>query len=500
MDKILQALKDIADVLPRVDRLQAAFTDVLDLERVVALIYSDILEFLHRVYKFLQRRAWHIFFASHWGLFERRFKSILQRLAAHSELLDKEAAAVHYSEMKTIRDARLQENEEFERRRQNNMAQEVFAWLSAAEDSQEEYLHQLADIRQPETCDWILEQDDVFRWIEPDKDVAFIWMTGIPGSGKSFLCSLLVEHLESRNEHSVLYYFCGEKTSQDSCSTILRTLAIQALRQNLDMVPLVHEAYLQKGSFRSSHGIKKLLKEVLSNLESTRIIVDGLDECGHSLQREVLRSLQDIQSSAGELCKVLVSSRSEPQIDKAISKKVHITLDGKTTEALNLFIESNVEALKVSFPMLERILFDRVQQRMQFMARGMFLWVRLVTTMLQEQISESDFEEAIERLPDGLEEAYGRILSRIRDLTPPFFKERAYKILYWLCASRRPVKIHEVADGIILRPKYIVLSKKTRILDMDKDVLEVCAPIVKRSSGNLLDLVHFTAKEYLLHP
>ncbi|MCJ1473086.1 hypothetical protein MMC13_001736 [Lambiella insularis] len=497
MDKVLQALKDIADVLPRADRLKAVFSDVADFERVVALLYSDILEFLQRVYKFLRRRAWHIYFAFDWGLFERRFKSILQRLAAHSELLDKEAAAIHYSEMKTMRDARLQENEDFEQRRQRIMVQDVFTWLSAAENVQEEYLHQLADVRQLGTCNWILDHDDVYSWIEDNQGHTVLWMTGIPGAGKSFLCSLIVEHLESRSELSTLYYFCGQKTSQDSCSTILRTLALQLLRQNIDMVPLVHEAYLQKGASRSSQGIKKILRETLSNVKSARIVVDGLDECHHSLQKEVLGSLLDVQKHSGDSCKILVSSRPEPQINKALPRKVHVTLQGKTTEALNLFIEHNVAALRLSFPTLDNALFDRAQQRMQHMAKGMFLWVRLVSTMLRQQSSDLEFEDAIERLPDGLDEAYGRILSRIRELSP-ILKERAFKILYWVCVSRRPVKIHEVADGIALKPGQAILSRRTRILDINRDVLEVCAPIVEMSNGNLLDLVHFSTKEYLL--
>ncbi|MCJ1396240.1 hypothetical protein MMC18_009468 [Xylographa bjoerkii] len=165
MSKILNAFKDITDVLPIMDKMKVAFGDSMDLQRVLGLVYSNVLEFITRVYKFLSRRAWHIYFAFDWGLFERRFESILKRLAAHCGLLEREAAATHYLEMQKLRDERHLEIEEYERQRQNRMARDIFEWLADAEDSQEKYLHQLADTRQLGTCDWILEHEKVFSWI-----------------------------------------------------------------------------------------------------------------------------------------------------------------------------------------------------------------------------------------------------------------------------------------------------------------------------------------------
>ncbi|MCJ1405748.1 hypothetical protein MMC11_008978 [Xylographa trunciseda] len=499
MNKILQALKDIADVLPVMDKMKAAFGNSLDLQRVLGLIYSDILEFITRVYKFLSRRAWHIYFAFDWGLFERRFRSILERLAAHCELLNKEAAATHYVEMRKMRDERHLENEEYERQRHNRMARDVFEWLAAAEDDQDEYLHRLADTRQLGTCDWVLENDKVFSWIEDEKGESFLWMTGIPGAGKSFLCSFIVDHLRTHKDQTTLYYFCGQTSAQHNLSTIYRTLTVQMLRQNLDMVPPVYEALCQKGWSRSSQIIKAILQDGLANVNSSRLILDGVDECDRTFQKEILNGVVGIHNHAGDACKILVASRLEPQITKALPKKgTHLTLDGKTTEALHKYIRNRVEHLKAWFPGLGSVQFDRVEQRMQEMAGGMFLWVRLVTTMLEQQSSELEFEDAIEQLPDGLDEAYRRILSHIESLGP-VVKQRALRVLFWVCVAYRPVKIYEVADGIVLKPEQRVLDKRTRISDLDRDVLEICAPIVARSSGGYVGMVHFSAKEYLLH-
>ena len=465
-------------------------------------MYSDIAEFLRRTYKFFRRRAWHCWFAANWGLFERRFKSIIDKLGSHCSLLDKEAAALHFLEMKKARDARQQEDEDFERQRQNRMAQEVFAWLSAGiEDSQEDHLHQLADIRQLDTCDWILGNDEVRSWMDDAHTDAILWMTGIPGAGKSILSGLLVENLHTRMQQITLYYFCGQKASiGDRCASVLRTLAVQLLRQDLDMAPLVHQAYLQKGAALSMAGMRKLLKELLSNAVNTHIILDGIDECDIDNQSNILKSLFELQKHAGDSCRVLVSSRDEPLIRKALSHKPHLVLDQKTTEGLNIYIKTSVEDLRDELDPsgFDSFLFERLENRLKNKAKGMFLWVRLVANMLKQQTSETEFEMAIEQLPEGLDEAYGTILGRIRSLEGSL-KDRALRTLSWICVAFRPVRVQELADGITLRPGQTSLTKKTRINDVQKHILDICAPLVQRYPDGTVDLVHFTAKEYVLH-
>ena len=499
MDKILQAFSEIAGYLPRLDRLKATFGDITDFEQMLGLIYSDIMEFHRRAYKFFRRKAWHIWFAFDWGLFERRFKSILDKLRSHCDLLDREAAAIHFSEMKIMRDKREVDQEDFEQCRRLEAAQQVFAWLAAVEDSQEERLHGISDDRQPGTCNWILEDQQIRSWIEDDNGETVVWMTGIPGAGKSFLCSLIIQNLETHQDLDAGYYFCGHQQSdKNTCATILRTLMVQLLRSHLDMAELVYRAYLLKGSSRSYPAIKRILKQILSTLPTTRILIDGLDECSHETQQETLKSLLEIQRYAGHNCKLLVSSREEPRIGRTLLRMIHLKLDGRTKEGLNIFIQNKIKELKIYFPDLEPILLSRVESRLQTNAKGMFLWVRLVCNMLQQQSSDFEIERTIEQLPDGLDEAYGLILDRFRDLSTPL-RTRVFKILFWMSAAERSVSIHEIADGIALNPDQIILSKKTRSRDLQRDILEICAPLLEKSKNGKLNLVHFSAKEYLLH-
>ena len=446
-----------------------------------------------------RRKGWHIWFAIDWGLFERRFKSILHRLDSHRELLDKEAAATHFLEMKRMREKRQLEEESYEQQRNNQLAREILAWLSADEDGQEEYLHRLSDQRQLGTCDWILSEPCVSDWIEDDLKDPILWMTGIPGAGKSFLCSLLVQSLEIRQDRSTVYFFCGQKPfDKDAPTLLLRTLAVQLLRQNIDLAPFIHQAFLQKGSGRSGPAIRKILKEILSTTKAVRVVLDGIDEWDQMAQRELLKTICDLQRHAGSSCKVLISSRKEPSIDKAISQKIHMHIDTQSTDGLSHYIDSNINDLQHRFGELKFEIWESLQSNLRSKAHGMFLWVRLVKTMLERCSSENEFEKQIEQLPDGLDEAYGLILSRLTALTP-LLRERALRILFWVCVGYRSVEIEEVVDGIALKPDQTDLNAKNRSQNPERDILELCAPMLEKNKNGTLEMVHFSAKEYLLH-
>lgn len=139
MEEILEAYKNIAAALPRIDTLKAAFGNDKDFQLVLGSIYSDLLEFHHQAYSFFKHRAWHFCFTFHWGLFKRRFQCIIASLISNCELADKQASAIHFLEMKKKRDLERLENDEYEKRRRNQLTQDVLLWLSADDDSQEDF-------------------------------------------------------------------------------------------------------------------------------------------------------------------------------------------------------------------------------------------------------------------------------------------------------------------------------------------------------------------------
>ena len=489
--------------MPRVDRLRATFGDEASFQRILGLLYADIAEFFQRTYKLFRRRAWQYWFPADWALFQRRFRSILGKLEAHCEILDKEAATIHFARMREEIERRKIEDDESEKRRQLEMTREVISWLSGeSADAQEDYHHTLFNSLLLQTCDWVLDHPNVQTWIEEEPTEPLLWLVGIPGAGKSMVCSFLIEHLSTDNARTLLYFFCGKTPgARATCSQILCTFAVQYLRQHPEMAPLVNEAFIRKGSKKSIQSIKTLVKELLESSNCNRIIIDGLDEYNEEFRREVLKSMQDILCNlpklSGQSHKLLVSSRDLAHIDNLIQKRTRISLNERPLGALSIYVRGVVTELKSSLKGFEDPVFEKIQSKLKEKAKGMFLYVKLVKSMLETCGSRADLEHSLERLPDGLDEAYGVILERIHNLGSKFTRSRVFSVLFWLCTAYRPLSVHEIADGIVLKSDCTFLTKETRILSPEEHILDICRPLIQSRDGTL-ELVHFTAKEYIL--
>jgi hypothetical protein len=136
-----------------------------------------------------------------WKTFESRFRSILEALSRHRQLIAQQAALLHYQQYQLDRQAMLshirqyqqdrekasaddQKREEDEARRKHR---EVLQWLSAAETTESDQQRYRETRRQYSgTGDWILENEKVKNWREEDTPISSIlWMNGKPGAGMS---------------------------------------------------------------------------------------------------------------------------------------------------------------------------------------------------------------------------------------------------------------------------------------------------------------------------
>jgi hypothetical protein len=65
-------------------------------------------------------------------------------------------------------------------------------------------------------------------------------------------------------------------------------------------------------------------------------------------------------------------------------------------------------------------------------------------------------------------------------------------VLYWVTASFRPLREYEIEAGIALRSGITVLNDRSKV---QKNIVDLCYPMLERRPGGLVELVHFSAKE-----
>lgn len=149
----------------------------------------------------------------------------------------------------------------------------------------------------------------------------------IPDAGKTILCAYIIEKLQQESQTTTAYLICNSYTKgKDTVAETLRSLAVQLLRRNLDILPYAFENYANKAFSASVSNVRRLLLEILALIPNTRICIDGLDEYPQSQQRSILTEILGFARAPGSQCKILICSRDVPTIDKQLRNKPLLSL------------------------------------------------------------------------------------------------------------------------------------------------------------------------------
>jgi hypothetical protein len=74
----------------------------------------------------------------------------------------------------------------------------------------------------------------------------------------------------------------------------------------------------------------------------------------------------------------------------------------------------------------------------------------------------------------------------------PHVRSLSIRILEWMSYSYRRLKVHEILDGVSIRPDRICLDNNTKL---PRRVLDICRPLIEDGPCNTLIFVHFSAQE-----
>ncbi|KAI9686269.1 MAG: hypothetical protein M1822_003925 [Bathelium mastoideum] len=346
-ESLIEAYGKIADALPRFDRLHTALKTDYNFQMVLAFFYEDILEFHRRAYKFVRRKSWQIFFSSMWAHFDLRFDAILKSLAYHSDLIDKEAVAAHIAEAKERREQQSEQLDKIEKDRNASQLSRVVSWLELSGASQEDELHRISKASLPHSCDWMMNHTKTRLWVEDIPVNPLIWLSGKPGGGKSVLCANLAKSMQSQKSNTFYYFFNYRENAAKSSVYLLRSLVAQAVQRNPDIVAYVHDEYVMSHLVASLTALRELLPRVLSSFGSSRIIVDGVDECDPNEQKLVVEDVLQLRSvnTSSHICKIFISQSLRKQAKDAVSMSLNDER-GAVGDSIERFIQTRLSEVQ----------------------------------------------------------------------------------------------------------------------------------------------------------
>ncbi|KAG9756460.1 hypothetical protein KCU73_g4910, partial [Aureobasidium melanogenum] len=193
---------------------------------------------------------------------------------------------------------------------------------------------------------------------------------------------------------------------------------------------------------------------MLNQAAHTRVVIDALDESRQQRDTlEWLRRTSANQSIAPNKLNVIITSRREYDIESAFLKWISeenvlsIRADDVNKD-IGGFVHSQIQL----DPRLERWkehpdVQIEIKSKLIEKANGMFRWVTCQLDTLENCLDLKDLRNALDDLPDGLNETYSRILARVDARN----HEKATAMLQLLIWGLGELTLNQFVDALAIR-------------------------------------------------
>ncbi|KAH9167680.1 hypothetical protein EDB89DRAFT_1890367 [Lactarius sanguifluus] len=213
--------------------------------------------------------------------------------------------------------------------KRNQLQESLRKWQSPLDPST---THNIVGDRQHEgTAQWFLESNQFENW---KLTGSLLWIHGKPGSGKSVLCSAIINDLTPRcgagsasNPLMAYFYFDFRDVDKKARRNLLPSLLVQLSTRSSfwDVLSRLYVAHDKGARQPSDKALTQCLKEMLTlpNQGPVYLILDALDECPDtsdvpSPREQVLDLVKDLVGLRLPSLRICVTSRPEADICEAL--------------------------------------------------------------------------------------------------------------------------------------------------------------------------------------
>ncbi|KAI9436020.1 hypothetical protein H4582DRAFT_2130262 [Lactarius indigo] len=400
--------------------------------------------------------------------------------------------------------------------KRNQLRENLRKWQSPPDPSTN---HNIAGDRQHEgTAEWFIESDHFETWKVTG---SLLWIHGKPGSGKSILCSAIINNVktlcEAGSASMAYFYFDFRDVDKKARRNLLPSLLVQlSTRSNTfcDIFSCLYKTHDNGAHQPSDKALTQCLKEMLTlpSQGPVYLIIDALDECpdtsdvpsARELVLDLIKDLVGLRLSNLHIC---VTSRPEVDICDALKSLASQTISLQDERGQKSDIASYVRSVVYSGSgkFMRRWRKDdkeHVIETLSERADGMFRWVFCQLEVLRNCLPQN-VQRILRELPNSLDETYERILREIGKVNP----DQAYRLLQCLAVATRPLRVDELAEVLALdfdgaKGGIPVLNSDWRWDDEQQGVLSTCSSLIvvvddARSKTRVVQFAHFSVKEFL---
>ena len=363
--------------------------------------------------------------------------------------------------------------------------------------------------RHASTGQWLLETEQFKNWLK-GKGSPVLWCPGNPGTGKTVLTSIAVNHVAESTRGqgiAITYVYCDYK---DSLTHSVTALLSSLLRQLIEQTPRA-ESIAELSIMMNENSKYRDPTEaelftwvctVSKDFNNVYIFVDALDECPELSRDALLLRLQHF-SQFGQT-RLFLTSRPNIDIKSRLQNmsRIEIAASGPDIEA---YLHSEIQkssrlALFVrKDPGLKHEIVDCVIGR----ADGMFLLASLQINSLCQQINPRKVRQVLDGLPTGIFATYDNAFSRMLD-QPKGDAELGMKAMSLVFSATRPLGLEELRHALAVQPGDCALdtaafTEAEVILSTTAGLLSTFAVDDSKSSAFPTEVrfMHYTLQEYV---
>ncbi|MCJ1419054.1 hypothetical protein MMC32_005405 [Xylographa parallela] len=358
-------------------------------------------------------------------------------------------------------------------------------------------------VREPGTCEWIFDHAAYRSWCQSDYSDC-LWISGIPGCGKSVLASYLAER--ATTETLLTYFF---QNSTDRYSTLASPFAATLLKKLCQNTQVVQNSRFPHiiarilplfNNFESANEcpfdrLIGILDSVLEMVPAYTLMVDGLDECSDTNNTELLFTyLRSLGTRSNT--RVILLSRNHPSIEDFFGLSYQVQMNQSAVEPDILhFIQQEIART----PKL-RALETEILTKAMANSQGMFLWAKLMLGNLKTGLNLKAQRKKLECFPPGLFAVYDQLLEENRYNLDEEEVTLQEEIFCLLVGAIEPLTVSDIATALALDCTTNTVDAEDLILEPKEVILRLCWPLAMVNNERV-QLFHMSVKEYLLqHP
>lgn len=343
---------------------------------------------------------------------------------------------------------------------------------------------------------WIIRHESFQRFVT-DPETQLLWIKGDPGKGKTMLMCGIIDELKSTGS-LLSFFFCEQANSKmNSEIAILRGLIYALAKQQPALLSHVRTKYDEQGEKLFAENAWVNFKDIFTKMiqspqmANAVVLVDGLDECADGRMRFLNFVLQCTKLDTCSVKWIISSRNNYADIEERMRRmdlKLQLQLElnqDLVSDAIFSYIAHKVTILSEDKGYSDE-LRDSVEEYLQMLADGTFLWVALVCRALQHEHRNRRVMDTLYTFPSGLDRLYKRMM---QDINLSKDASICKEILALACLVYQPLTLHEL---VALLPS---------IQDFDvNEVIEAigeCGSFLALENG-LIRFIHQSAKDFLL--